>query len=255
MTAQNSPAPLIIYPSEITNNEANMAVPIIFYNNSNEVYYLIQDNAPTWRVFGNGFFYGQPQNSAQHPGIFRDNALFVTGRETNVPYEAMDKMHTLYSFNGIQANGDFFEGNAVIAVPIGDFKLESKKGAYIKAFSEKDRPQNTIAGHDWIATMAFEALRDPAGYEGRNYVVEKLPHRWVVLDQLIANGTDIADLKIWTKHPKVADKLALYQAGNTAEERAQAFLTRHPDVPELWQAHPQVQERQGKTISHNFWQM
>lgn len=118
------------------------------------------------------------------------------------------KIEPLYRFiiTGGPDDPTYIEGNRVYAVDIGNFPLESNKGAYVEFFTKKNRPQNMMINHDFIFDKAMDALEHPTKHEP--VFITHTGQRYEHLDNMIKTGEEIVGIEKWRNHPSVVAKRA-----------------------------------------------
>lgn len=175
------------------------SVPVILYNDKSEIALIIQDNAPVWRVFGNGF---NPldDNKGQYD-IYRRHVSKVLKLETNLPQKLLSKAEPLLYFKTTDSEGNILENHRVFAIDIGNFPLESKKGAFIDFFPMDQRPKNMYALHGEIFDLAVKQLLKHKQLSHRPQVQDV--SGMLLLDQMLEDGEDIIGLQQWKTHPAV----------------------------------------------------
>lgn len=205
---QNPGQKNMVQPSR--NDPHNGSTPVILYRHNKEgekeVALIIQDNAPLWRVFGNGFEI--PPDDESRRDMYRKNILRVLKDETNLPIKLREKVEPLYKLKWRdEASDTLLESNRVFAIDVGDFPLESKKGAFIDFFPADKLPPNMSSGHDILVHEAIAVLNKAHKPKQEKLVVHDLPpSRLQKLDEMITNGDKIVGLEEWHQHPSVVAK-------------------------------------------------
>ena len=187
-----------------------MAVPIIIRNSENRIALIMQDNAPVWRVFGNGFKSEQSIKNSRK-GLYYDEAQRILRLETNLPLRLRRKTKAILSYELVDAlTGYRKERNRVFVLDIKDFKLESKKGCFVEYFNADERPDNMYAYHARLFDMAVKQLTNNPNKELCTGILITVPvqenPRMAVLDELVRNNGIITGLEKWRNHPKVEMK-------------------------------------------------
>lgn len=191
--------------------KGEMAVPVIIINSKGEVGLICQDNVPTYRIFGNGC----TDETVRHPsrrGKYYDNMSRIIENETNLPIGLIREAQPVARFNFISPTTDEkIEANRIFVINIGDFPIESKKGAYVEFFKPDELPHNMNTGHRDIVLMALKGLKRgrelQSALETPPYLVREGNSRVWQLQHMIENGGTIHGVHEgpidWMNHPKV----------------------------------------------------